>query len=211
MTPNPRYIIKESPQTKRVLFKDGDTSDIIRAIMVADRESSKYINTAGLSMLRGSDDRATLQNIYDLMQGRIDYQTDKRGHEIVRSPAYLFHTGIGDCKSYSVAIGAMCRAMGIPYRYRFTGAGPRSKYTHVYIVATISDGTDIALDAIPDNLGKYVKMGTERRAGQKLDLRPGQRIPAGIQGIQGPGFWTDTVLLIGALILFFMFFAKDSK
>jgi len=211
MTPNPQYFIKESPQTKRVLYRDGNTADIIRVIMVADRDSSKFIDPAGIEVIRGNSERATLQNIYDLMQGRINYKTDKRGHEVVRSPAYLFYSGIGDCKSYSVAIAAMCRAVGIPYRYRFTAPSPRSKYSHVYVVATLSDGTDIALDAIPDNLGKYEKMGTERRAGKKLDLRPGQKIPAGISGVQGTGFWTDTALLIGVLILFFIFFAKDSK
>jgi len=206
-SPNPQHIVRKSPQISRVMYRDGDTGDIIRAIMYADRDSSKYIDSAGVQALQGPDTRATLQNIYDLMQGRIDYRADRPGHEIVRSPAYLFFSGAGDCKSYSVAIGAFCRAFGIPYRYRFTGSG--RKYTHVYVVATLPDGTDVPMDAIPDSAGKYIRMGKERSARRALDLTPGQRVPAGIHG--SPSFWTDTALLVAALILFFIFFSRSTR
>lgn len=207
MSPNPQYLVRKSPQISRVMYRDGDTGDIIRAILYADKDSAKYIDPAGVQALQGPDTQATLQNIYNLMQGRIDYRTDRPGHEIVRSPAYLFFTGAGDCKSYSVAIGAFCRAFGIPYRYRFTGSG--RKYTHVYVVATLPDGTDIPMDAIPDSAGKYIRMGNERSARRILDLKPGQRVPAGIHGT--PSFWTDTALLLVALILFFSLIAKHSN
>jgi len=206
MTPN---IVRASPRERRTMYRDGDTTDIIRVIMYADRDSGRWINPEGLARLKGADRRETLENIYSLMQGRLRYHADRPGHEVVRSPAYLFNTATGDCKSYSVAIGAFCRAFGIPYRYRFTSQSSRKDLHHVYVVATLPDGTDVALDAVPDSGGKYLPFGAERRYRRKIDLRPGQRVPNGIRGVSG-GFGTSSLVLM-LIILAWFAFAKRVK
>ena len=209
MTPNPRNIVLPTPRTRRVMYRDGNTTDIIRAIMYADADSAQWIDPRGTGSLKGASKTETLQNIYALMQGRIDYRADRPGHEIVRSPAYLFGTATGDCKSYSVAIGAFCRALGIPYRYRFTSQSQKD-YHHVYVMATV-DGKDVVMDAVPDNAGRYLKFGKERGYRRHVDIRPGQRIPAGIRGISGGDFWKDTLTLVGVIILFGWILKKLGK
>jgi len=180
------------------MYRDGNTTDIIQTIMYADKDSARWINPEGLARLKGANRRKTLENIYVFMQGRINYRADRSGHEIVRSPAYLFGTATGDCKSYSVAIGAFCRALGIPYRYRFTSQSSKD-FHHVYVVATV-DGKDVVMDAVPDNAGRYLAFGKERGYRRKADIRPGQKIPAGIRG-SGNDFWLDTLTLLGVVVL----------
>lgn len=208
MTPNPQNIIHPSTQRRTTLYRDGDTTDIIRGILHADADSGRWIDASGLDQLRGNTDRETLENIYALMQGRIQYRADRPGHEIIRSPAYLFGTATGDCKSYSVAIGAFCRAFGIPYRYRFTSQSQKD-FHHVYIVAR-ADGKDIVLDAVPDNAGKYLAFGQERPYRRCADVRPGQKVPAGLRGVSGAGFWTDSLILV-AILAAFLLFSKRIK
>lgn len=185
-----------------VLHPSGNTTDIIRAILYADADSARWMRPESLARLKGATRRQTLANIYALMQNHIRYRADRPGHEIVRSPAYLFHTATGDCKSYSVAIGAFCRAFGIPYRYRFTSQGRRD-FHHVYVVATV-DGKDIVLDAVPDTAGKYLPLGQERRYRRRKDIKPGEKVADGIRGIGISDFWLDTLTLAGLGLVAYM-------
>lgn len=193
-------LVLPSPRERRVLYQNGNTTDIIKAIMYADRDSGKWVNPEGIARLKGAGDMETLENIYALMQGRIQYRADRPGNEVVRSPAYLFGTATGDCKSYSVAIGAFCREFGIPYRYRFTSQS-RKDFHHVYVVATVG-GKDVVLDAVPDSTGRYLAFGKERRYSRHADLRPGQKVPPGIRGMgDAKSFWLDTATLVGIVIV----------
>lgn len=210
MTPNPRHIITGQAGQKTVMYRDGDTTAIIRVIMHADRDSARFVRPEGLPWLQGANEEEALRNIYALLQGRIDYRADRPGHEIVRSPAYLFESGMGDCKSYSVAIGALCRAFGIPYRYRFTSQG-RKDFHHVYVVATLPDGRDVVLDAVPDSGGKYLPFGGERPYARHADLKPGQRVPAGLRGAEGSSFWQDSGTLVLVFLLIIFIFSRKGK
>lgn len=193
MTPHPRHIIRPAEGSRKVLYRDGDTADIVRVIMLADRDSDRFIIKSGLTYLQGADDRKTLENIYHFVKGKVRYKADRAGHEIIRSPAYLFESAIGDCKSLSVAIGALCRAMGIPYRYRFIAQGGKRNLHHVYVVATTSAGEDVILDAV------HRQFGAQPAYSRKVDLRPSQRIPAGLHGTSD--FWKDTLTLVGIFIV----------
>lgn len=203
----PSNLVRPTTGKLVTLYQSGDTTAIIRAIMHADADSARWIEPKALARLKGATRMQTLANIYALMQQHIRYRADRPGHEVVRSPAYLFHTGTGDCKSYSVAIGAFCRASGIPYRYRFTSQGRRD-YHHVYVVATV-DGKDVPLDAVPDNSGNYLDFGRERRYRRKADIRPGATVADGVKGAIGAAvgtdrlsdFWLDTFTLIGLLLV----------
>ena len=194
MTPNPRNIVKQSPGERRVIYRDGNTADIVRVIMLADRDSGRFILEKGVAQLRGANDRETLQNIYHFVKGKVSYKADRAGHEIVRSPAYLFESAIGDCKSLSVAIGALCRALGIKYRYRFIAQGGRRNLHHVYVVATTSEGKDVVLDAV------HKQFNAEPAYSRRVDLRPGQRVPDGIRGGRND-FWLDTLTLVGIVVV----------
>lgn len=176
---------------------NGDTRDIIRLILRADGMSAKFIDTRNVRHLLGRDDYRTLENIYWFVKKNTRYQTDPRGEQNVRLPGYLFDTGAGDCKSYSIAIGALCRALGIPYKYRFVRQRGAGNYHHVYIVAAVRDGSGrgpVALDAVHRNFDH------ELAYEQKLDLMPGQSVPGNISGMATGGIaWIVPIIIIGLL------------
>ena len=169
-----------SPEHKVVVFRDGNTSDIIRVIMFADSKSGEFIRPSGLTYLRGASDLDTLKNVFQVVRDNVKYRADRPGFEEVRSPGYLFQSGVGDCKSYSIAIGAFLRALGYSYRYRFTGPSRFGNYQHVYVIATTPDGQDVIMDAV------LSKFNEEAKHKKRLDIRPGDsRALAALNGIQG--------------------------
>ncbi len=185
------------------MYRNGDTGDIIRVIMYADKHSGEFINAETVNNLRGKDDYHTLENIYWFVKRNIQYKPDPGGKELVRSPGYLFQSAAGDCKSLSVAIGALCRAFGIPYQYRFIRQAGASTLHHVYVVATCPDGSargEVLLDAV------HRSFDSEPNYVQKVDLIPGQRVPAGIRGIS---IGWESVLPL--LLIFVIWIASAKK
>lgn len=198
----PSSIIKPSSGQRRMMYRDGDTGDIIRVIMHADRLSGQFVNKSTLDDLRGPDDYRTLENIYWFVKKNIRYHADQSGHEIVRSPGYLFDTSTGDCKSMSVAIGALCRAFGIPYLYRFVRQRGASNYHHVYPVAIIGDD-EVILDAV------HRTFDSEPAYTKKLDLKPGGKLPGNIGELKFSMVSVWPLLLL--LLLWFAFAKKVRK
>lgn len=194
--PRPDTIIAPSPAQRRTLYADGDTGDIVRAIMYADKRSGQFVQPEAVQRLQGSDQYHTLENIYWFVKRNVQYQADAHGREVVRSPGYLFDTGTGDCKSLSIAIGALCRAFGIPYRYRFIRQGNRPNLHHVYVVAYPTDGSAngdaVLLDAV------HRSFNAEPRYTKKIDLKPGQSVPASIGDLGNSG---SSWLLLGLVAL----------
>lgn len=192
-------LLYPSPGEYRVLYPDGDTADIIRAIQYADRRSAEFVRPAAASRLRGGSDFDTLRNIYQFVKGNVRYRADRPGHEVVQSPAHLLQHGAGDCKSLSVAIAAMCRAAGIPYAYRFVRQAGAARFHHVYIVAFPKDGSApggrVYLDAVHQTFNR------QPNHVEAMDLRPGQRVPAGIRGVSSE----STLSLVLLLALLFVF------
>ena len=195
-------ILFASPGERRVLYADGGTTDIIRAIQYADKRSAELVRPGAAARLRGATDYDTLRNIYGFVKSRVKYTADRPGMEVVRSPAYLLQTGQGDCKSLSVAIAALCRAEGIPYSYRFIQQSGAPRLHHVYVVATPRDGSAprpvVILDAV------FQKFDSEPAYRQAIDLRPGQRPPAGLHGesVAGPSISTWSLLSLLAILFF---------
>lgn len=202
-TPKPTSIIKPSPRKRQVMYRDGDTADIIRVIMHADRMSGQFVDSATVDALRGPDDYHTLENIYWFVKRNVQYRPDRSGHEEVRSPGYLFDTRLGDCKSMSVAIGALCRAFGIPYQYRFVRQRGAHNYHHVYVIAFPADGSargEVILDAV------HRSFDSEAPWMKKLDLKPGQRIPASIGELK-----FSLISVWPLLLLLLLWFASAKK
>lgn len=204
MTPAAKHIIKASPRDKRVIYRQGNTADIIRTIMYADTQSAQYIQPGAAAYLKGKNDRETLRNIYDFVKNNLRYQPDRPGHEIIRSPAYLYDTRTGDCKSFSIAIGALCRAMGIPYRFRFSAMSPNLEFHHVYVMATDRQtGKDIAMDAV------YKEFNKQPQHEKRKDIRPGSA--ACNAAISGMGALTDGSWILIVLLAMWLLMAKKIK
>lgn len=144
-----RQIVRPAKGVVRTMHENGDTQDIINTVLWADKGADKYIvpDAARRALLVAGDDYATLRNVWEYVRQNVRYRADTRGHEVVKSPGALFQVGVGDCKSFSVAVAAILRALGYPnVYYRFTGYRSQGDYTHVYVVVKFSDAT-IAVDS----------------------------------------------------------------
>lgn len=146
-----RHIFQPSEATRKVVSRHFDADDIIRLILCADTRSAEFVNADNLGALQGNTQYQTLCNVYDFIKGNVRYQADPLAREWVRSPGYLMQSGAGDCKSLSLAIGALCRAFGIPFKYRFIRQSSKANWHHVYVVAMPTDGScrrPVILDAV---------------------------------------------------------------
>ena len=136
-----------------IYFNDGDTEDIIEVIEKVDRDSERYKYTKDFAkQLEDTDEYVTCFNIWQFVKSNIEYSADKKGHEIVQYPNYLYHNGKGDCKSFSILTGDLLRNVHngkIDFRYRFISQDPFDKVPkHVYVIATLSDGYECILDSV---------------------------------------------------------------
>jgi len=191
-----RHIVRP-PQGKSVVkFQHGNTADIVAVIQQQDAVSDRDIDATAAACLRGRNQTETLENIFRFVKGNIRYRADRPGTERVKSPAALFGDGVGDCKSYSIAIVALARALGInDLRYRFT-AYEAGDVTHVYPVARVG-GRTVILDAV------YGRFDRELSYHHKKDV-PAARYK-GVSGVHGVGGTIqDTATLFGIAAGLFM-------
>ena len=190
---DPAQIIRQSPQMEIVRYRKGDTGNIIETILWMDAHSAKWVNTDRVECLRGATEYETLHNVWAFVKKNLRYLADRPGFERVKSPGALYTSGVGDCKSFSIAEGALLRALGIPYKYRFAAYAP-GDFTHVYIVA----GDDVVMDAV------HTRFDDEVRYQKKKDIRPtataiGALPPAAPR--QDWGMWLAG--LIGIYLIFY--------
>jgi len=167
---DPARLIRHSPQTEILRHRNGETADIIETILYMDAHSSRWIMSENVDCLRGATDYDTLHNVWQFVKRNLRYRADKIGHERVKSPGASYASREGDCKSFSIAEGALLRTLGIPYKYRFAAYEP-GDFTHVYVVALL-DGQEVVLDSV------HSKFDEEVRPYKKKDIRP-----AGVSGI----------------------------
>lgn len=174
---DPARLIKHSPQTEILRHRDGETADIVDTILYMDAHSAGWVMAENVECLRGATDYDTLHNVWKFVKHNLRYRADKPGHERVKSPGALYTSREGDCKSFSIAEGALLKALGIPYRYRFAAYEP-GDFTHVYIVAS-AEGHPVVMDAV------HSKFDSEVPYYRKKDIRPSKM--AGVHGLKPSG------------------------
>jgi hypothetical protein len=135
------------------IYKDGDTSDIMTVVLTGDADSARNVYTRKLAVLfELSDEYDTCEKIFNNVKHNVDYSEDEEGHEIIKYPIALLYADKGDCKSFSLLIADLLRGVHggkIKFCYRFvsqhfTDPTPH----HVFIVATLSDGTEVSMDCV---------------------------------------------------------------
>lgn len=148
MTCTVEQVIKPSAMRNVLRYRDGDTNDIIAEIMRMDKEGGKYIDAEGAECLRGKSDLETMRNVWRFVRKNVDYVTDKAGKEVIKSPAALFRMGKGDCKSFTIAVVAILKALGFKgLKYRFVAFAGQNTVRHVYAVCKLA-GQEVILDAV---------------------------------------------------------------
>lgn len=184
-----QHVVKRSDQTEYTRHHNGDTDDIIDTIMYADARSADFVKD--VSCFWRADLYESLYQVWKALRTQLKYRADKPGHERVKSPGALVTSGVGDCKSFSIMVGAILRKMGIPYVYRFTAYAP-GDYTHVYVVAKTPDGP-VIIDAV------HTKYDEEVRYMKKKDIAPPQ---SRVSGMHGASNHNTNSVFIWALVLF---------
>jgi len=121
----------------KTIFKNGDTADIIKVVMMAyDIENDPQIEVLA-SQLQGETDYDTCKNIWQYLIDNVNYKADT-GKQEIKSPARLLNDKVGDCKSYSLFTAVILRYLGIDHVFRFVSYDNRKEATHVYVVAKIN-------------------------------------------------------------------------
>ncbi|MEI6555504.1 MAG: transglutaminase-like domain-containing protein [Paludibacter sp.] len=130
----------------KVIYPNGDTSDIIKVVMYAyEIETDPQIKVLA-EQLRGKNDTDTCRNIFNYLIKKIKYKADSDGTagELIKSPARLIVDGTGDCKSYSLFTAVILRWLDIPHVFRFASYSNTPEATHVYVVTD----DNIVIDAV---------------------------------------------------------------
>lgn len=159
-------LIPAPPMQDNLLYKNGNTNDIIKGILTHDKYLGKGLKQFAEQFRRDTDE-LTCKEIWTFLKYRITYKTDPEGIQYLQSPARLWKTKRGDCKSKSMYTAGLLQCLGIRYRYRFTTYTPGSNIaTHVYVVATDKFGKDIIIDTVFD------RFNAEKHPTFTKDIRP---------------------------------------
>ena len=149
-----------------LIFKDGDTDDIISVIVDTINDNNKH-QTASFSK-QFSPNKGGMLNLFEWVKFNIRYKEDKDGYQWVKSPARLFAEGIGDCKSFTIFIVSVLENLGLKYIVRFASYSRDKQITHVYPIAILPNGERIVLDAV------WGKFNSEKQYTYKKDYSMAQ-------------------------------------
>jgi len=158
--PRPNY-------NKELHYTNGDTNDIIKVVMQVVNLPHDNMRAFAQQFPPTVDG---LRKLHNTMTQRLMYQEDAPGTQLVQYPAHLWHSAIGDCKSYTVFISAILKNIGVPHVIRFT-AYSRGHVTHVYPVALL-DGYQIPIDVVLTQVERRNTFGTEKEYHHKREFKP---------------------------------------
>jgi len=199
--------IRTAAVREKTLFRDGDTNDIIEAILYADQRSGQFINNeAARAQFQSGDEIDTLYNVWHWVRTTFRYRADKAGWERVQSPNAMMKSRVGDCKSFSVMEAALLRALGFKYKFRFA-AYKNGDFSHVYVVAFTSRGREVILDAVHNQFDEQVDFH------HAADQSPRRPVSTGINGhnaINGDA-GLSAATLAGVLLLGFFLLKQLEK
>lgn len=149
------------PKNKKKIVKNiGNTQDIIDSILRLDTTyKSKQFNKFALQF-KGENG---LKRLWSFVKHQIKYKKDSFETSQQLTPPALWDRGFGDCKSKTLFVNAVLRALKIPYLIRFTNYRLGQKnIKHVYTVALI-DNKEIPIDTV------YRVFGKEKKFNKKID------------------------------------------
>lgn len=190
---------------KDLLVYDQSTGDIIQAILDADQKySDQYKNIS--SYFKGYNDEETGRKIFDFLKRHIKYIVESEDQQLVKSPAAILHTGVSDCKCYSLFGSGILKQLGVNYCFRFASYRSNDKNPgHVFIVINPGTNNEIWLDPVlsyynykkaycykidkkPRKMAIYQISGigasAEKKARRKARRKAfGQKLKKGVKGV----------------------------
>jgi hypothetical protein len=119
---------------KSFINRNFNTGDIMKLVLDCYRGHNKQLSSFS-QQLRGNTVEETCYNVWKFIKDNIRYHVDKGGNQYVQTPAALWSSKVGDCKSFAVFAASCLHNLGIDGVIRFvsydaTDAIPK----HVYVV-----------------------------------------------------------------------------
>ncbi len=100
----------------------------------------------------------------------VTYLQDEGNNQDCQTPAALWARGAGDCKSFSIFVGAHLKCLGIPFVFRFVSFTTQPIYTHVYVVAYPNTEAQRIFDAVEKDANGQPVFNYARQYVRKYDI-----------------------------------------
>lgn len=176
---------------KRIRIKKNyETKDIISEILYTDKHIALNCIEKFAKNLKFKSLNDLCQQLFDFLYYNVVYREDPLGHQYIKSPSALWFSKLGDCKSFSIFIASVFKALHIPYSYRFVSFTNSPVYTHVYPIAH-GKKNNIIVDVVLKKYDKTKGLNEEKKYTFKKDY-----YMSGIYRIEGIGANDPTTLRI---------------
>ena len=142
--------MKEPKFKNTVIKKNGNTGDIIAAVLEADGKSKAQTAELSKQFERSPEG---LQKIWNYVKYNFRYVEDPNGQQWIKSPERLFFEREGDCKSFTIFVNSILQNLKIDYTTRFISQNQDKDATHVYTVATLN-GKNYIIDTVYNEFNK---------------------------------------------------------
>lgn len=159
---------------KTLLYKRGETDDIVKSVVTVFGESWDQIQDLSQTF-QGATVRETCENIANYVVNNFSYKIDPDGEQWIRTPARLLQDRQADCKSFSLFVCAALSNLGINNGFRFVSYTPDKQFTHVYSFAIDENGKKITIDTVA-MIQKNVAFDDELKYKHKKDYMNTTRI-----------------------------------
>ena len=108
-----------------------ETAEFIREVGRKYKKDTEVLS----SVLRGRNNRETVENIWKFCVSHIRYTEDSKENEEVRRPLRTLYEQKADCDCFSALIASICENLGIPYIVRIAEYDNKGYFQHVYVIA----------------------------------------------------------------------------
>ncbi|MGZ4040407.1 MAG: transglutaminase-like domain-containing protein [Bacteroidia bacterium] len=160
--------IARSKGTRRLIFSNGKTEDIVNQVVACIKSSHNDVKEFA-PCLKGAGIKNTCLNVWKFIKQNIEYKLDPYGEQNIKTPARIFADRESDCKGYNIFAYSVLKHNGIPCAARFVSYSGNPTYTHVYVAIPDGDKTYI-IDCCMDGFNQ------EKPFTYKLDLYPMTKI-----------------------------------
>jgi hypothetical protein len=183
------------------------TLNMLQTMMPQARKETEKI-AKKLVDKNGKNQKSLIKATWEYQRKNYKYHADPIGIELIRMPSvsYLIKNQGIDCEDFSLMAAAIFLNLGIACRYRvvdFTGDG----WSHIYLIATTSQGREIVVDAVNAKFNKQDKFirFEDLNIGKSalkisglggLDKMPMLPFPKNGLGLLPKDLWTDRERII---------------
>jgi len=118
---------------KTVFKKNADNSDVIANMLHAIPYGTEQVSNGFAEQFNTGDILATPYKVWQFTRRNFQYRRDPEQEQVIALPSASVRRVYNDCKSYSMFIASVLKALGFPVSFRFGGNIP-GKYSHVWVV-----------------------------------------------------------------------------